>query len=135
MQESLVTMDYIFDANFFDLQNDGVFVLALAERPDGAGRHVILQKTIEPDEQDVELAWDTVYIEVEGEERSGYGGIRKVTLSDGEIRIDLNERGREFLGIDGKIVMHVPRHDQKVVGCVQEFSRCVDGEFPVEVTA
>lgn len=129
-------MDYLFKADFFDLQNDeGVFVLALAERPDGIGKHVILQKTIEPDEQDVASGADTVHIQVEGEERSGYGAIRKVAFSDGEIRIDLNDEGKDVLGIGGRIVMTVPRNDPKVVECLRELADVVDGQFPVELGA
>ncbi|MBH9579192.1 Imm10 family immunity protein [Inhella proteolytica] len=45
--------------------------------------YLMLQRSFEEDEQDVELGMNTYYVEWCGQERSGYGGVAKFTLKRG----------------------------------------------------
>ena len=65
--------------------------------------YVQLQYNFDPDEQDIELGMDTIYLEVNDQYWSLYGGIDHVRIEDSRIVMTLNQAGRDRLGIDDTI--------------------------------
>ncbi|MBB3118229.1 hypothetical protein FHS03_001260 [Massilia violacea] len=93
---------------------------------------MLLQKTLEPDEQDEELGMDTAHIEIEDQSRSGYGGIASLAWDGGELCIRLNERGRKFLSVDGSVLIAI-----EAAGWTTEvkeaLQRMGEGGFPLQL--
>ncbi|MCA9288429.1 MAG: hypothetical protein KDA05_07585 [Phycisphaerales bacterium] len=62
----------------------GVASIALADAADGPSSYLLLQRTLEPDERDRTLGLVGVYVELDSQQRSGYGGVESIEL-DGAV--------------------------------------------------
>jgi hypothetical protein len=81
-----------------------VFVVVLAEEPDGSGRRLELQRALEIDEQDRELGQDTYCVCTE-DGACCYGGVASWSLVGDELRILLDARAATTLGVtDGFVI-------------------------------
>lgn len=127
-------MDYVFDAKiFFSEDENGVLVVAFADDEQEPQKSVLIQKTLEPDEQDRELGLDKSHIEIAGQSRSTYGGISSINVSLDGVEIHLNEAAKEKLGIEG--VLKIKKINSKVdlALIAQNLQRLADGEFLINV--
>ena len=79
------------------------YVVVLAERDDGSGARIELQRALEFDEQDIRLGMDTYSIGTESG-ATCYGGIESHALGGGELIIELDRKASETLGIGPKIL-------------------------------
>ncbi len=95
-------------------------------------RYVLLQKTLEPDEQDEELGMAAAHIEIEDQSRSGYGGMASIAWREGELCIGLNEKGRKFLDVDGELLVAI-----EAAGWTAELKEALqkmgEDEFPLQL--
>lgn len=82
------------------LEDLGSFVVVLAERHDGGGRRLELQRALEVDPQDVERGEDT-YCLVTEECAVYYGGVIAWSLVDKELKLELTPEAASVLGVDG----------------------------------
>ena len=70
-----------FTASCITWQNEnGVAVLGFADDELNTTRYVLLQRTLEPDQQDRSLGQDRVHIEVNDQSQSAYGDIEEAQL-------------------------------------------------------
>lgn len=91
-----------------------------------AGEYVLLQRTLEPDSQDLELGMAGVYLEVSDQGASIYDGIASVNLTPARLVVALNEKGAERVG-DGELIIdhHLP--PEQVVELSKVLSLIFDG--------
>ncbi len=66
-------------------------------------KFVILQKAHIYGEQDKKLGMDKIHIQIEGQSRSVYGGIRAIYTDGENIKLVLNDETRLALSVDGDI--------------------------------
>lgn len=127
-------MTYTLIAKNVELENDGfALTLAFADEQMGEGGYVMLQKGLKSDEQDKKFGFDKVHIEVETQKKSGYGGISRMLLSGPTLRIELNEKGKQFLQIQEDILVSLPIDDPHSEEKLRKFAAELDGEFPFEI--
>jgi hypothetical protein len=127
-------MTYTLTAKNVELENDGFsLTLAFADEQMGEGGYVMLQKGLESDEQDKKFGFDKVHIEVGTQKKSGYGGISQMLLSDAMLRIELTEKGKQFLQMQEDILVSLPIDDPKLEEKLRKFAAAIDGEFPFEI--
>lgn len=126
-------MDYQIAAKTISIDEDE-YSLTVGFLDDGAEpqRYVLLQKALEPDEQDRKLGMDVTHIEIEDQIRSGYGGIASVVFKDGRLLINLNEKGKKFLNIEGQLLISIEEPELKpdLKEALQKMSK---DDFPAEL--
>jgi len=84
-----------------DRSADEFIVIGFADETDGIPRdRLVLQRSYEPDEQDLALGMDQVYIERNEQSRGGYGGVRELVLSRDRLNIGLEDAMAQTLGDD-----------------------------------
>jgi hypothetical protein len=71
-----------------------------------SGDYVLLQRALEPDEQDIELGMAGVYLEVNEQGLAAYDGIGAATLTPTRLVLELNEEGAARIGAPEIIVDH-----------------------------
>ncbi|WP_168220813.1 Imm10 family immunity protein [Streptomyces sp. RFCAC02] len=85
-----MTQETDWDVRLTDVREntaDGCFTVGLSEDEQGAARHLILQCSLQPpDEQDVRLGMDT-YCTITEEGATAYGGVAGATLRDSVLRL------------------------------------------------
>jgi hypothetical protein len=127
-------MTYTPIAKNIELENDGFsLTLAFADEQMGEGEYLILQKGMELSEQDKKFGFDKMYIEVASQKKSGYGGISRMLLSGTMLRIELTQKGKQFLQMQGDIQIGLPIDDPHVEEKLRKFAASIDGEFPFEI--
>jgi hypothetical protein len=72
-------------------EDENYVQIAFAEDRDDPGQYVILQRAIEPDEQDVELEQAGCYVEVFDESNSGYDICRKIVWDGTVLRLTFDD--------------------------------------------
>jgi hypothetical protein len=77
---------------------NGTCIVGLADRKIEPEHCIVLQRSLSPDEQDIALGQDTYYIEVCGEEMSGYGGIERATLGTDVLDLKMRAANNVLIG-------------------------------------
>lgn len=96
-------------AKCVSLCEDGeAFVLAFGDDEAIAARYLMLQHALSPQEQDVQLGLDGLYIERDDQKHGCYFGVQAIRRIDHRIEIDLTERGVEKLCTDKIIITPSP---------------------------
>jgi hypothetical protein len=97
-----------------DNEPDECFTVALAERPSGEGRHLIIQiPSYEPDDQDAELGLDT-YCLMDENGATHYGGIEEARLAGSTLHLALGQEAANDLDLattDLSLHLNVPADD------------------------
>ncbi|NVD97302.1 Imm10 family immunity protein [Massilia sp. BJB1822] len=125
-------MDYKIAAKTISIEEDE-YSLTIGFLDDGKEPHkyVLLQKTLEPDEQDEELGMNVAHIEIEDQARSGYGGIASIAVDDGGLCIRLNEKGKKFLDVAGLLLIAFESPAQKAE-LQAALQRMAEDDFPLQ---
>jgi hypothetical protein len=71
-----------------------------------SGDYVLLQRALEPDEQDIKLGMAGVYLEVNDQGFTAYDGIEAATLTPTSLVLELNEEGAARIGATKIMVDH-----------------------------
>ena len=79
---------------------DGVALLALADDELNPSQYILLQRTLEPDQQDRNLGHDKVHIELNSQVQSTYCDVEQAQV----------QRGRIVLQIDAKTASRLSSH-------------------------
>lgn len=91
--------------------DDSAVVIGFADDEFSPSRFVLIQKSLKVDERDRAMGFDKVHIQIEGQSRSGYGGIVEVWAGHDRLTVLLDQAARAALKIDGDIEISVdPRH-------------------------
>lgn len=124
-------MDYLLICQCMHLESNGeVFSLAFSDSADQPRRHVLLQKTLVPDEQDVALGLDGLQLEIDEQFRSAYRAISGIEVHEERARLFLTRHGQESLGYNS-VVIALAGTDLRVAFGVLA---CVaDDEFTVQL--
>ena len=95
---------HTFTATFVSYEDQGdCAVVSLADDAEDPRDYLIFQRAYEFTQQDIQLGMDAVHVERNGQVGSGYGGLRRVTLSRERLTLELDERGAELM--DGTTFM------------------------------
>jgi hypothetical protein len=62
--------------------DEGLFLVGFSDSPVDPSRYLLLQRSLDPHEQDCSLGHDTYHVEWCGQENSLYGGIEEFSLGD-----------------------------------------------------
>lgn len=65
-----------------------------------AENYLMIQQSLEYDEQDRQLGMDTYHIERDDQSYGGYGGVRRINLKRDSIKVELDETGKKNLQSD-----------------------------------
>jgi immunity protein 10 of polymorphic toxin system len=90
-----------------------VEMLVLAERADGSGQRLELQRSLHPDEQDRALRLDTYCIVRDGH-ATHYGGVARWGLSDATLVVTLDRAAEAALGTR-EFVIGIPPSEQDAI--------------------
>ncbi len=89
--------------SFTEDQDSNALILALGDDPIAPTRVLMLQKSIELDEQDIELGMDTYCIML-NHGPTFYGGIEKYFLNRTKLELVLSHDCQDELGISGVLI-------------------------------
>ncbi|GIP24539.1 Imm10 family immunity protein [Paenibacillus sp. J22TS3] len=106
-------------ANFLYAQIDeeiDVLMIGFADDEFETSEYILLQKTLNPSEEDIEAGFDEVHITYNDESQSIYGGISKFHFTPTRTEITLNEKAAGILNSSPVIVIH---YDQEKVDCIE----------------
>lgn len=87
---------------------DGAHVVGFADSSDEPHNYLLLQRGCKFDAQDKELGQDTYYVEIGGQDRAGYGGVNKVTVSSSKIEFSLDPSTLWTEGLDSIEITFAP---------------------------
>ncbi len=79
-------------------EDDDVLTIVFADKADEPTTYLLLQRSLLPSEQDKRLGQDKVYLELNEQIHSAYGGIKQVDLNDNRLRLVLDDETADGLG-------------------------------------
>jgi hypothetical protein len=95
---------FSLDAHLVYTQNDGETVMiGFARDPLDPNEYILLQRALHPLTENARLQPDGVYIEVNSQRFSGYGGVRSISLSQDLVTISLDAVAADALRIERAI--------------------------------
>ena len=129
-------MDYFLDAQIVTLDRDEfTLVLGFSSGAADTPSYVLLQKSLNADEQDEALGMAGVHIQVDSEKRSGYNAVAGIYLRGDLLNITLRADARPLLRIDGDIQIKLPQAAPNLSAQLEAFAREIHGEFPFNLSA
>ncbi|MGN7360291.1 Imm10 family immunity protein [Paenibacillus sp. SAF-054] len=102
-------MNTVLNANFLYAQIDediDVLMIGFADDEFDPQEYILLQKTLNPSEEDVVAGFDEVHLMYNDESQSLYGGISQFYLTPNRVEITLKENAAEVLHSSPVIVIH-----------------------------
>jgi hypothetical protein len=96
-----------------ELPELGTYLVALAEKPDGGGERLEIQKALAFDERDRALGMDTYCLCTEA--GTAYGGVTRWTLTADVLEVVLNEKAAAALGVRGGFRVELPPGDRQAL--------------------
>ena len=89
-------------------EQDGVLVVGFADDPLATSQYVLLQRTLHPSKQDLQLGMQGLHLEINGPDKSGYDAIDSISLMRDEAVLSLAPKLRSKTGIEKiKIMFNV----------------------------
>jgi len=126
-------MDYLLIGQSMRLEHDAsTFSLAFADDADAPRHYVLLQKSLMPDAQDIQLGLDGLHLEVDDQSRSAYRAIARIDLREDRARLFLTARGQAALGFASVTIAFTGADLRAVFG---QLACIAEGEFPIKVSA
>ena len=124
-------MDYLLIGQSMRLEHDAsTFSLAFADCADTPRHYVLLQKSLTPGAQDIELGLDGLHLEVDDQARSAYRAIARIDLREDRARLFLTSQGQAALGFASVTIAFTGADLRAVFGPLA----CIaDDEFPIQV--
>jgi hypothetical protein len=93
---------------------DDIILVGFADDEFDTKEHILLQKSLEYDEQDKELGQDKVYITYIDKLYSTYGGILMVTLKSDVVEILVDADTAKILNTEERIEVFLPKDCNEV---------------------
>lgn len=89
---------HTFTATFVSYEDQGdCAVVSLVDDAEDPRDYLIFQRAYEFTQQDIQLGMDAVHVERNDQGWSGYGGLRRVTLTRESLTLELDERGAALM--------------------------------------
>lgn len=115
-------------AGFVYTQDDGeVAMVGFADQQYDTRAYVLLQRTLRPSGDDVRRGWDDVHITVDDETRSAYGGVKRITLFEKRVLIEVSPTTANHLGTREAIGVNM-ENAQVDVGQLAEMLKLLCGK-------
>lgn len=83
-------------------------VFAFGDDEHSVVRYLMLQHSLSPQESDIQLGLDGLYIERDDQKHGCYIGVQAIRRIDKRIEIELTERGIQKLGVDKITITPMP---------------------------
>jgi hypothetical protein len=114
-------------AGFVYTQNDGeVAMVGFADQQYDTKAYVLLQRTLRPSGDDVRRGWDDVHVTVNDQTRSAYCGVKRISLLNKQVLIEVNSTTANHLGTGETISVNM-ENAQVDVGELAETLKLVCG--------
>lgn len=110
----------------FIQEENGVLIVSFANRADKPTEYLLLQHLLSPSEQDKRLGQDKVYVEVNDQRHSAYGGIKQIKLKDDQLLFKFDEKIAFQLGIKPDLDLTIGM--QKIRDLRTQLSRLFAGQ-------
>lgn len=81
-------------------EENGTRMAGAADDRFDTDRYMLFMQTLEPTAQDVRLGHDQVYVEIDRQGHSGYGGVAGVTLSNERLTLKLTRTAADSMGVE-----------------------------------
>jgi len=121
-----------FEAQFVALENDGeAHTVGFSDSEFDPQTYIILQLDLEPTEQDVSLGLDEIYITIDDQLRSTYGGVLGMVIHSRSIVIELSPEAARDLKVDGDITIDVDVAVPPMKDIKANLEALANGKFPV----
>jgi hypothetical protein len=111
-----MTTEIVARAAGFDRDDDNQCLTAgFAELPDGSGLALLFQvSTYEPDEQDLQLGWDTYCITKGDQSGTCYGGLLHADLVGTELSLLFSPDTASQLGLETKVKVRLDVDERSI---------------------
>ena len=109
-------------------EDDAVLTVAFADRPDQPTTYLLLQRLISPTEQDKRLGHDKVYIELNEQSHSAYGGIKQVQLRNNRLLLRLDDKTASLLDADQDLEVELRSDAKEVANLHAQLKRLFAGQ-------
>ena len=120
---------YSFRANHIFSDDDGQAVtIGFADDAHEPSRFVILQLAHQFDEQDKKTGMDQLFIQVENQHRSQYGGISSIEVRDNVLVLHLAKSAMLSLQIDDRIQIALDEEHPDVDAAISQLEKIADRE-------
>ncbi|MFC3800069.1 Imm10 family immunity protein [Cohnella sp. GCM10012308] len=119
------------NAHFLYAQRDeeiNVLMIGFADDEFDTHEYILLQKSLNPSQEDIEAGFGKVHITYNDESQSLYGGISKLHFTPNRTEITLNEDAAEILKSSSVIVINYLLEKEKFI----EFHNDLLRMFPVQ---
>jgi hypothetical protein len=105
-------MPTLINAGFVYTQDDGeVVMVGFADEEYNTKEYVLLQRILNPSQEDKQHREDEVHIEVNDQRHSGYGGVRAIRLTRDSVTILLEPSIAEELRVESEIQVAISGTD------------------------
>ena len=94
-------------SNIYCQDTDDIVLIIFSERDTPPTHYVMLQQAMHPRQQDIKLGQDKVYIEIDDQLRSCYGGVKSVGASSSAVVIYTDDAAAKCLRISGEIHLDI----------------------------
>ncbi|WKJ90894.1 Imm10 family immunity protein [Methylomonas montana] len=122
-------MAYSFCANFVFSSDDGdITMVAFSNDEFEPSQFVMLQQSNKYDDQDKKMGMDKIYIQVEDQSRSHYGGITKIVMMESLLVIGLEESAQARLQIEGSIEITMNTRQLEFSAALSQLERMAQKE-------
>ena len=109
-------------------ENDGIMTIAFANNTDQPTVYLLLQRTLLPSEQDKRLGQDKVYVELNEQSQSAYGGIQRVQLQGKQLLLTLDDKTAYKLGSEHRLGVKIELDAQGVENLRKQLTHLFAGE-------
>jgi hypothetical protein len=87
----------------------GVIVVGFSDDEQSPSQCLLLQRILQPTQQDRKLMQDRLHLQTRRQPASGYVDVEQAVLTDESLSIQLSTRTARDLGIDANIEIQIPR--------------------------
>lgn len=120
-------MTYRFVARHVGVDHgDDYIAIGFSDSEISPSASVVLVLANDFDDQDTELSMDSVYVEIEDQSRSHYGGITTISRIGNCLLFELSESAKAELNVDGNVEMILDDNHSDLDRVVLELTRMAE---------
>lgn len=126
-------MDYLLTVRHLRIEDDGeVFILAMTDKEYDPQHYILLQKSLVPDQQDIDAGLDGIHIEIGDQSRSAYRAIARIELRPGQAQLVLTGDGKKTIGYEGIVLTAFAGVDLQAA--FMALASVANQEFPISAS-
>lgn len=121
-----------FKAQCVTFENDGEsHTVGFADNGADPQTYVILQRAVESTEEEVRFGLDQIYITIDDQLRSTYGGVLDISVSSDVVVIRVSSEAAKELKMDGDIIIDIDVAAPPMREVKESLEALAKGECPV----